>query len=427
MFAVALIVLALAGGSTATYFLMDAPRREALKRLAAVLRDREDLEADREELEIALRAHEQRSRQLAAAVAANDRRAADLGTREAALERRVISYNDLTAENQLLRTELKNAAVHAAYLEQVQHASRSGASSAADQRDRLGRLYFEEIASAARRQVGPTTFATAVQRVQAAARQVRADGVGLTLEEEDAAQTALHKQFERVTRAQVEREVQARLRDQAREEQARQREAEELARQAEQAERERAAVAAALERALTDVAGRHATEVEQLRAQLAEAEAKSQRAKSLAQQTRNGHVYVISNIGSFGPDVFKIGMTRRKEPQHRVDELGDASVPFPFDVHMMIRCDDAPALEAALHQTFRDHRVNRVNLRKEFFRVPIEEIATAVRAHHGEVEYMADPEALEYLNSRSATESELQVIEQAHARAEAALPVAADD
>ncbi|MDY3561891.1 GIY-YIG nuclease family protein [Gemmata sp. JC673] len=427
MFAVALIVLALAGGSTATYFLMDAPRREALKRLAAVLRDREDLEADREELEIALRAHEQRSRQLAAAVAANDRRAADLGTREAALERRVISYNDLTAENQLLRTELKNAAVHAAYLEQVQHASRSGASSAADQRDRLGRLYFEEIASAARRQVGPTTFATAVQRVQAAARQVRADGVGLTLEEEDAAQTALHKQFERVTRAQVEREVQARLRDQAREEQARQREAEELARQAEQAERERAAVAAALERALTDVAGRHATEVEQLRAQLAEAEAKSQRAKSLAQQTRNGHVYVISNIGSFGPDVFKIGMTRRKEPQHRVDELGDASVPFPFDVHMMIRCDDAPALEAALHQTFRDHRVNRVNLRKEFFRVPIEDIATAVRAHHGEVEYMADPEALEYLNSRSATEAELQVIEQAHARAEAALPVAADD
>ncbi len=87
-----------------------------------------------------------------------------------------------------------------------------------------------------------------------------------------------------------------------------------------------------------------------LEQQLAEAEAKEERAKSMAEQTRKGHVYVISNIGSFGEDVYKIGLTRRLEPMDRVKELGDASVPFPFDVHAMIYTDDAPALETALHR-----------------------------------------------------------------------------
>jgi hypothetical protein len=171
-----------------------------------------------------------------------------------------------------------------------------------------------------------------------------------------------------------------------------------------------------------DAAGKHASEVEALRAQLAEAEAKAQRAVSLAQLTKAGHVYVISNVGSFGPGVFKIGMTRRLKPMDRVHELGDASVPFPFDVHMMIRCEDAPRLEAALHQRFRARRVNRVNLRKEFFRVTIEEVVAAVREHHGEVEYTADAEALEYLSSQSATAADVEEIEGAYAGAEA--PVA---
>jgi hypothetical protein len=167
--------------------------------------------------------------------------------------------------------------------------------------------------------------------------------------------------------------------------------------------------------------------VDTLRAQLAEAEAKAQRAVSLAQLTKQGHVYVISNVGSFGPSVFKIGMTRREKPQHRVDELGDASVPFPFDVHMMIRCEDAPALEAALHRQFRARRVNRVNLRKEFFRVTLEEIVTAVREHHGEVEYRADAEALEYLNSQAATIADLEEIEGAYAGAEPRVNTTATD
>ncbi|PSW18084.1 DUF4041 domain-containing protein [Photobacterium sanctipauli] len=115
-----------------------------------------------------------------------------------------------------------------------------------------------------------------------------------------------------------------------------------------------------------------------LELQLKDAEAKEERAKSMAEQTRKGHVYVISNIGSFGEDVYKIGLTRRLEPMDRVKELGDASVPFPFDVHAMIYVDDAPSLEAALHREFHAQRVNSVNLRKEFFEVDLESIREAV-------------------------------------------------
>ena len=236
----------------------------------------------------------------------------------------------------------------------------------------------------------------------------------------------LHEMFERAVRASVERENQARLREQMRDDQARQQEMEEAV---EQAERERAAVASALQRALADVAGQHASElagvtgqhaaeVEQLRAPLAEAEAKSRRAMSQAQLTKAGHVYVISNLGSFGPNMFKIGMTRRFEPMDRVSELSDASVPFPFDVHAMIKCDDAPRLEAALHQSFHTKRVNRVNPRKEFFRATIAEIVTAVREHHGEVEYTADAGALEYLNSQTVSDTDRDEIDRVYAAAE---------
>ena len=114
-----------------------------------------------------------------------------------------------------------------------------------------------------------------------------------------------------------------------------------------------------------------------LEAQLRESEAKKARAKSMAEQTRRGHVYVISNVGSFGDDVYKIGLTRRLEPLDRVRELSDASVPFFFDVHAVLYSEDAPALEAALHQRFNTNRVNAVNRRKEFFRIPLEKIKAA--------------------------------------------------
>jgi hypothetical protein len=114
----------------------------------------------------------------------------------------------------------------------------------------------------------------------------------------------------------------------------------------------------------------------------------------MAQQTKAGNVYVISNVGTFGAGVFKVGMTRRLEPLDRIRELGDASVPFPFDVHMMISCEDAPALECALHRALHKSRINRVNPRKEFFRTDLQLIVDVVQEHHGCVDYAADPEAL---------------------------------
>lgn len=116
-----------------------------------------------------------------------------------------------------------------------------------------------------------------------------------------------------------------------------------------------------------------------LEERLQEALAMKERAMSMAQQTRTGYVYVISNVRSFGEGVYKIGMTRRLDPMDRVHELGDASVPFPFDVHYMIYTDDAPKLEAEMHQRFAECKMNSDNYRKEFFRVPLNEIKDVLR------------------------------------------------
>ena len=105
----------------------------------------------------------------------------------------------------------------------------------------------------------------------------------------------------------------------------------------------------------------------ELERQLEEAHQKTERAQAMAERTKTGFVYIISNIGSFGEDVVKIGLTRRLDPNDRVKELGDASVPFLFDTHAMIYSDEAPALEAALHTKFEGRRINTSNMRKEFF------------------------------------------------------------
>ncbi len=110
-----------------------------------------------------------------------------------------------------------------------------------------------------------------------------------------------------------------------------------------------------------------------------------------------GYVYIISNIGAFGPNVYKIGMTRRLDPQDRIDELGDASVPFNFDVHAMIFSDDAPALEAALHKAFEDRKLNMVNTRREFFNVSLDEIKSVIRKNFDKtVEFIDVPDAEQY-------------------------------
>ncbi|MBQ7003119.1 MAG: DUF4041 domain-containing protein [Oscillospiraceae bacterium] len=118
---------------------------------------------------------------------------------------------------------------------------------------------------------------------------------------------------------------------------------------------------------------------------------------------RAGYVYIISNIGAFGDNVYKIGMTRRLDPMDRVNELGDASVPFSFDVHALIFTEDAPGLEAALHQAFDSRKVNKINHRREFFRVSLDEIKTVVRSNFDKtVEWVDVPEAEQYRQSVAA-------------------------
>jgi len=135
---------------------------------------------------------------------------------------------------------------------------------------------------------------------------------------------------------------------------------------------------------------------EEIEAKIEETEKAMQDVDYRQANQRAGYVYIISNVGSFGEDVYKIGMTRRLNPQERIDELGSASVPFKFDVHAMIFSDDAPALEASLHRTFEKDRVNMINNRKEFFRVDLDEIKNAVHSIDASVEFTDVPEAEQF-------------------------------
>lgn len=119
--------------------------------------------------------------------------------------------------------------------------------------------------------------------------------------------------------------------------------------------------------------------IEELKLKLSRATEEKERALSMAQLTRSGYVYIISNKGSFGQNVYKIGMTRRLEPLDRVRELSGASVPFYYDVHALIPSDDAPSLENKLHNKFAAKRVNKVNQRREFFRLSPEDIENALK------------------------------------------------
>jgi len=110
-----------------------------------------------------------------------------------------------------------------------------------------------------------------------------------------------------------------------------------------------------------------------------------------------GYVYIISNIGAFGENVFKIGMTRRLNPHERIAELSGASVPFKFDIHALLFSEDAPALETSLHNTFKNKRVNLINSRKEFFYVSLEEIRSVIRENYDKIaEFVEVPEAQQY-------------------------------
>lgn len=212
-------------------------------------------------------------------------------------------------------------------------------------------------------------------------------------------------QYEYKLKKQEEQEEQALIREQMREEARLQKEYEVAIRNAEEDElRFRRLIDKAREE-LANVSGQEyaitSAKIAELEARLKEALEKGARAKSLAEQTRRGFVYVISNIGSFGENVYKIGLTRRLDPQERVDELGGASVPFTFDVHAVCFSEDAPTLERELHKKFSHKRINAVNFRKEFFKVSLEEIQEAIKEITGnDVDFKYTVKANDYFESR---------------------------
>jgi hypothetical protein len=137
--------------------------------------------------------------------------------------------------------------------------------------------------------------------------------------------------------------------------------------------------------------------VRDLEEKLKAAQQRKQRAISLAQTTKVGNIYVISNIGSFGEGIFKIGMTRRFDPMDRIKELSDAALPFQFDVHAVIYSESAPQFERDLHKKFWDRRINLVNHRKEFFKISLEEIEECVMTEaKTEIQFTKLAEAREY-------------------------------
>ncbi len=209
----------------------------------------------------------------------------------------------------------------------------------------------------------------------------------------------LHLAHEYKEKKQLEKEEQAEIRRQMREEA-------KLEHEIEEALKEEEKYQGLLDKAKTEAEKTTGAKLEKLQEKilaLAEdlqmAQEKSERAKSMAQQTKAGHIYVISNVGSFGENIYKIGMTRRLEPLDRVRELGDASVPFIFDVHAMIYSEDAPSLEKTLHKAFDLKRVNLVNNRKEFFSVGLDDIENEVKIISSEAAFVLTAEAKEYKQS----------------------------
>jgi len=197
-----------------------------------------------------------------------------------------------------------------------------------------------------------------------------------------------------------EQEEQRRIKEQIREEEKARREFEKAIKDA---QKEEETLKKLIDKAQKEVAqaseeqkSKYEDKLRELEDKLKIAEDKNQRAISMAQQTKSGNVYVISNIGSFGENVYKIGMTRRLEPLDRVRELGDASVPFGFDVHTMIFSENAPGLERELHKKFLRLQMNKVNPRKEFFKVTLADIKAEIDSLNINAKWTMTAEARQY-------------------------------
>ncbi len=226
------------------------------------------------------------------------------------------------------------------------------------------------------------------------------------------AELALTHEYE--NKKQEEKEEQKRIKESMREEEKVLRELELVSKEAAEEEKR---YQKALNRVREDLKYASKEEVEALNLKvvdlefkLKEVEDKQQRALSMAQQTKVGHIYIISNIGSFGENIYKIGMTRRLEPLDRVRELSDAALPFKYDVHAVIFSENAPQLENDIHKYFNNQRINKVNGRKEFFKVTLDEIAEYIKPiSNAEIEFTLIAEAREYRETLSIVESQIEI------------------
>ncbi len=336
-----------------------------------------------------------------------ENRQRQLNEATAAFEARKVKYDSLVQENGGLKQDCFNLSVQLKKMER-DHAALAQRQEQIDGRaNELAGRYLKENVSWIGGKLNANNFSSCKQRLVNVIGACRSIGFDVPEAQEQELVQNLQNDFEQAVRDEFARQEQARIKAQIREEE---RLAREIDKQIKDAEREKAAIQVALEKALKETQDEHSAEVELLKVRLKEAEEKAQRAISQAQLTKAGHVYVLSNIGSFGDGVYKIGMTRRLEPLDRVYELSSASVPFPYDVHMMISCDDAPSLENALHRELHKQRVNKVNFRKEFFRADFDSIRRIVTSQHGEVEYHAEPEALQYRESIRMPDEDFDLI-----------------
>jgi hypothetical protein len=344
-----------------------------------------------------------------------EQKARQLEAEREIVKSKIISYGELENENQTLKRDLQNVDVNLHKLQLDGELRRKRQEELDERSQELGSRYLKESVKWIGSSLNANNFAACKQRLQDVIVRCRGIGFDISPAEEGKLIADLKAEFERMVRAAMEREEQARIKAQIREEA---KLAKEIERELKQVERERVAIQAALDRALAEATDNHSDEIERLKARLAEAEER-ERAVSQAQMTKAGHVYVISNLGSFGEGVFKVGMTRRLEPKDRIRELGDASVPFPFDVHMMVSCEDAPALENALHRALHKLRINKTNPRKEFFKTDLETIVKIAKENKCKVEYVADVEALEYRQSIEMSEEDSEYIESVYNAVEA--------
>ena len=233
--------------------------------------------------------------------------------------------------------------------------------------------------------------------------------ISITKEYLDLKLMELRLEYELQEKIHEEREEQRKIRLRMYEEQKVQQEIEKVKQDAEEEEQR---FQKALKKAKSEISKTTGAElvmlndkITSLEENLRKAQEQKARAISRAQQTKSGHVYIISNIGSFGENVYKFGMTRRLDPQDRIDELGNASVPFDFDVHGLIYSDNAPELENKLHKHLNDRRINLVRMRREFFKVTIDEIEEIVKEFNLEVQLTKLAEAKEYRMSLSKMEA----------------------